>query len=75
MGKERRLERGLAARPLQITESEGATGMASVCAILALFVCPYEVWMKMTIMKGWWLVGLFFLLLLVLVPFEQPKRS
>lgn len=36
VGKERRLERGFEVRPLQITESEGATGIASVCAIFAL---------------------------------------
>ena len=42
MGKERRLERGSEVRPLQITESEGATGIASVCAIFfvpSVFLC------------------------------------
>lgn len=33
IGNERLLERGLGFRPLQITESEGARGIARVCAI------------------------------------------
>lgn len=35
MGKERVLERGLELRALQITESEGARGIAKVCAIIS----------------------------------------
>lgn len=38
-GKERLLERGLGFLPLQITESEGARGIASVCAIFENTAC------------------------------------
>lgn len=35
MGKERVLDRGLELRELQIRESEGASGIAKVCAMMS----------------------------------------
>lgn len=37
LGRERRLEKGLGFRPLQITERDGARGIASACAIFYAF--------------------------------------
>ena len=49
MGKETLLEREQVGRALQITEREGATGMASVCAIFTLRVRGWlDGWMEKT---------------------------